>query len=161
MEMLDHAFRIRRGILQATTPLGGPIKDLLSLFHGQNLQVNQLNNQHLDQRRDRDRDILFAESGSFHIDSLSRRRRPFEGTLSSPSVRGTDTNKPRDLKFLLNGMRRFACGPAASARTCSAMRALLADDGHPASDGVSVRRIADLTRCRSWRRANGRWNAYP
>jgi hypothetical protein len=42
--MLDHAFRIRRGILQATTPLGGPIKDLLGLFHGQNLQVNQLNN---------------------------------------------------------------------------------------------------------------------
>jgi len=62
MEVLDHAFRVRRNILQAGTPLGGPIEDLLGLFNGQNLSVDQLKDQHLDERRDRDRDILFAES---------------------------------------------------------------------------------------------------
>jgi hypothetical protein len=47
MEVLDHAFRVRRNILQAGTPLGGPIEDLLGLFNGQNLSVDQLKDQHL------------------------------------------------------------------------------------------------------------------
>ena len=67
MEVLDHAFRVRRNILQGGTPLGSPIEDLLGLFNGQNLRVDQLKHQHLDERRDRDRDILFANLSVFTL----------------------------------------------------------------------------------------------
>src|SRR3954466_13795617 len=105
---------------------------------------------------------LFAESGSLHIDRLSRRGRPFEGTRNSRFVRGdrhqqawrVEVPAEWDEKICFAVRRvRHDRAPrwARYSRTAS----------NPASDGVSVRRIADLTRYRLWRRANGRWNTYP
>ena len=42
MQVLDDAFRVGRNVLEASSPLGGPIEDLLGLFNGQNLSVDQL-----------------------------------------------------------------------------------------------------------------------